>query len=68
MATHFSLTDSNNKNGALKKRIIQYLILSGNMSIADIAKEIELSVPTVTKLISELMEDGYLLDSGKQKC
>lgn len=68
MATYFSLTDSNNKNGALKKRIIQYLIRSGNMSIADIAKEIEFSVPTVTKLISEPMEDGYLLDSGKQKC
>lgn len=66
MATNFSLTDNNNKNDALKKRIIQYLILSGNMSIADISREIELSIPTVTKLISELLDDGYLLDSGKQ--
>ncbi|SEG15248.1 MULTISPECIES: ROK family transcriptional regulator [Parabacteroides] len=66
MATNFSFTDSNSKNAALKKRIIQYLILSGNSSIADISKEMELSVPTVTKLIMELLEDGYLLDSGKQ--
>lgn len=66
MATNFSLTDNNNKNDTLKKRIIQYLILSGNMSIADISREIELSIPTVTKLISELLDNGYLLDSGKQ--
>ena len=61
----FSLIDSS-KNGALKKKIIQSLILSGNTSIADLAKEMELSIPTVTKLVSELLEDGYLLDIGKQ--
>ncbi|WP_106829612.1 ROK family transcriptional regulator [Parabacteroides pacaensis] len=58
--------DDSSKNIALKKRIIQYLIMSGNTSIADISKEIELSVPTVTKLVMELLEAGYLLDSGKQ--
>ena len=47
----FSLIDSS-KNGALKKKIIQSLILSGNTSIADLAKEMELSIPTVTKLVS----------------
>lgn len=42
------------------------MILSGNASIADISKEIELSVPTATKLVMELLEAGYLQDSGKQ--
>lgn len=59
-------TDDSSKNIALKKRIIQYLIMSGNSSIADLSKEMELSVPTVTKLVMELLEAGYLLDSGKQ--
>lgn len=58
--------DTGSKNGMLKKRIIRYLILSGNSSIADICKEVELSVPTVTKLVMELLEAGYLQDSGKQ--
>ena len=67
MAVNLLLSkDDSSKNIALKKRIIQYLILSGNASIADICKEIELSVPTVTKLVMELLEAGYLLDSGKQ--
>lgn len=59
-------SDDSAKNVMLKKKIIQLLIFSGNSSIADICKVIELSVPTVTKLISELVEDGYLLELGKQ--
>jgi len=66
MKAHFLLSDGSSKNEVLKKRIIQYLIISGDSSIADLSKEIELSVPTVTKLVMELLEEGYILDSGKQ--
>lgn len=67
MAAGFLLsTDDISKNTALKKRIIQYLISSGNSSIADICKEMEMSVPTITKLVMDLLEDGYILDYGKQ--
>ena len=54
------------KNIFLKKKIIQQLVFSGNSSIADICKMIELSVPTVTKLILDLVDDGYLVELGKQ--
>ena len=54
------------KNVLLKKKIIQQLIFLGNSSIADICKMIELSVPTVTKLILDLVDDGYLVELGKQ--
>lgn len=54
------------KNILLKKKIIQQLIFSGNSSIADVCKTIELSVPTVTKLILDLVDDGYLIELGKQ--
>lgn len=67
MAVNLLLSkEDSSKNVALKKRIIRYLIMSGNSSIADIGKEMELSVPTVTKLVMELLEGGYLMDSGKQ--
>lgn len=59
MATKFLLQDSRYKTTTLKKHLIQHLIISGNASIADIAKELQLSIPTVTKFVSELMNDNY---------
>ena len=50
----------------LKKKIIQHYIANGDTTIAELCKEIDLSIPTVTKLIGELQEDGYILDFGKQ--
>lgn len=43
------------------------LYLNGNNTIAELSKELNLSVPTVTKLVSELMEDGFVADFGKQE-
>lgn len=66
MSKNFLLsTEGSSKNTTLKKRILLYLISAGDSSIADICKEIELSVPTVTKLVVDLLEDGYIRDSGK---
>lgn len=50
----------------MKKKIIRYLILSGESAIADISREIEMSVPTVTRLVVELIEEGFISDLGKQ--
>lgn len=66
MKDHFLSSDESSKNSLLKKRIIQYLIISGESSIADISKEIEMSIPTATKLVMELLDEGFVLDSGKQ--
>ncbi len=41
-------------------------ILYGDFSISDLSREINTSVPTVTKLISDLIDEGYMLDLGKQ--
>ncbi|MEG1544277.1 MAG: ROK family transcriptional regulator, partial [Tannerellaceae bacterium] len=68
MATGFLIaSDNNNRNELLKKKIIHYYIANGDMTIADICKEMNLSIPTVTKLIGELQEDGYIQDFGKQE-
>ena len=37
----------------------------GEVTIADLARELNVSVPSVTKLVTELKEDGYLEDNGK---
>lgn len=53
------------KNALTKKRIITYYIYNGCATITDLAKELELSIPTVTKFINEMCEDGYINDYGK---
>ena len=53
------------KNALIKKRIITHYIYNGSSTITDLAKELDLSVPTVTKFISEMCEEGYINDYGK---
>ena len=49
----------------IQKGIIELCIKNGDSSIADFSKELSVSVPTVTKLVGELISDGYLVDKGK---
>ncbi len=57
--------ESGSKNALTKKRIINYYIYNGSSTIPDLSKEFDLSVPTVTKLISEMYDEGYINDYGK---
>ncbi len=54
------------RNASLKKEILRLLVLGGNHSITDLSKEMSASIPTITKLIAELMNEGFVLDFGKQ--
>ncbi len=68
MNTKFLLSsDNNNRSELLKKKIIHYYIANGDATIADLGREMDLSIPTVTKLVAELQDDGYILDFGKQE-
>ncbi len=53
------------KNALTKKKIITHYIYNGNSTITDLSRELDLSVPTVTKLISEMCEEGYIHKNGK---
>lgn len=53
------------KNALIKKRIITYYMYNGKSTIPDLAKELNLSVPTITKFISEMCEEGFINDYGK---
>ena len=49
----------------LKKSIIKRLALIGEAIIAELSKETDFSIPTVTKIISELIEEGIVYETGK---
>lgn len=57
--------EAGTKSALLKKKIITHYIYNGSSTITDLAKELELSVPTITKIISEMCEEGYINDHGK---
>ena len=57
--------ETGSKNALLKKRIITHYIYNGSSTITDLAKELDLSVPTTTKFINEMCEDNYINDYGK---
>lgn len=54
------------KNGSLKKKIPGLCVTDGDFSIADLSRELNTSIPTITKLLSELIDEGFLEDLGKQ--
>jgi Transcriptional regulator/sugar kinase len=49
----------------LKKSVIKRLTLNGEATIAELCKETDFSIPTVTKIIAELIEDGIVSETGK---
>ena len=53
------------RSASLKKDIICYYINNGDNTLADLGKELDLSVPTVTKMVGELIDDGIVMDFGK---
>jgi len=60
------LTRKDGKNTQLKKRILCLCVEKGSYSIAELSKQTGTSVPTVTKLVVELIDEGFLVDLGKQ--
>ncbi len=60
------LNNTGGKNAILKKQIIALCVNEGDYSIADLSKELSTSIPTITKLVGELIEEGFIVDMGKQ--
>ena len=60
------LSEPGSKSSALKRQILSLYLLNDSYSIADISDEIGISIPTSTKLVQELISEGFLQDMGKQ--
>jgi DNA-binding Lrp family transcriptional regulator len=53
------------KAAVIKRNIIMYYIYHETSTIPELSKELNLSVPTVSKLVSDMCIDGILIDHGK---
>ena len=60
-----SFLSETNKNAQIKRQILRLCIEHDESSISYFSKTLGISVPTITKLIGELISDGFLLDEGK---
>ncbi len=52
------------KKSRLKKKILQDLYFRGNRTIAQLTKELHTSVPSVTTLLEELVEEKWIVEIG----
>ena len=59
------LNNIEGKSGIMKQQILGLCINDGDFSIAELSKELNASIPTVTRLIGELIDDGFIEDLGK---
>lgn len=57
--------ETGSRSALIKKKIITHYIYNGNSTIPDLSKNLHLSIPTVTKFITEMCEDGFIDDFGK---
>ena len=64
-ASFLSELEKGSKSAILKKKIISYYINNVTSPIPDLAKALDLSVPTVTKLINEMEDVGIITEQGK---
>ena len=53
------------KNNIIKRNIIAYMAVNGECTLSELTKELHISVPTITKLVQELIEENIVNDLGK---
>lgn len=53
------------KNNIIKRNIIAYMATNGECTLAELTKELKISVPTITKLVQELVSEKIVSDLGK---
>lgn len=53
------------KNSLIKRNIITYMAVNGECTLSELTKELHISVPTITKLVQELVDENIVCDLGK---
>lgn len=67
MVRHISIDalTSGKKSAQLKRDILRHYMFNGSQSIADLSRDLGLSVPTLTKILAEMMEEDLVVNLGK---
>ncbi len=53
------------KNNLIKRNILAYMVTNGEVTLAELTKELKISIPTMTKLVQELVDENIVSDLGK---
>ncbi len=53
------------KNSIIKRNIIAHMAINGECTLSELTKELHISVPTITKLVQELVDENIVTDLGK---
>ena len=53
------------KNNIIKRNIIAYMAINGESTLSELTRQLHISVPTMTKLVQELVDDSIVIDLGK---
>lgn len=64
--TFFKQSEGGSRMALVKQQIINQYIY-GDSSIPELSKTLMLSVPSVTKLLNELIDEGFVVELGKQQ-
>ena len=57
--------EKSTRNSIMRKKIIGYYLYHHSSTLPDLAKELNISVPTATKFVTEMLENGYIISYGK---
>jgi predicted ArsR family transcriptional regulator len=63
---HF-LGDINGRYASNKKDILALCSNKASYSVADLSRELCTSIPRVTRIVNEMIQEGYLVETGKQE-
>ena len=53
------------KNSIIKRNIIAHMAVHGDCTLSELTKELHISLPTITKLVQELVDEHIVNDLGK---
>ena len=53
------------KNSLIKRSIIAHMAVHGESTLSELTRELHISVPTMTKLVQELVDENIVSDLGK---
>ncbi len=65
--TLFKQAEEKNRTALLKQQIINLCIQGGDTSISELSKALMVSVPTVTKFLGELIDEGSSTTSASRR-
>ena len=55
------------KNSIIKRNIIAHMAVNGECTLSELTKELHISVPTITKLVQELVDENIVTDLARWK-